>query len=211
MAKLMNCPFCGSSNVKCKYQCGAACVMCDNCDACGPIFRIPNNQRKQRKMAMEGWNCRKDHLASNSLHANSCSCQVVANVSDTINHLPPGSPAPWFAPMQEHWHSCFWAFQHMGEHFSWILYGWIMYSFLCLSRVCSTRELNQALGTFQHLNCWSHSGFLFLSCDNQERLSLENGSFSNTSPLVGGRYITGINVWRQTASIVLLWFGILLV
>jgi hypothetical protein len=47
----------------------------------------------------------------------------------------------------------------------------------------------------------SHSGFLFLSQANHARLSEENGSFSKTSPLFGGRYITGIVTCRQADSI----------
>jgi Lar family restriction alleviation protein len=94
MNELLNCPFCGSNNVRYRYQCGARFVTCDACEAYGPMVRGEGRQPDHKEIAISKWNSRASHLTSNSLHANSCSCQEVANVSDTTNHLPSGSPAP---------------------------------------------------------------------------------------------------------------------
>lgn len=52
-----------------------------------------------------------------SRQAKCCSPQRVAKVSDTSNQLP-SLPTPWFAPMQEHWHSWPVALRQAGAHFS---------------------------------------------------------------------------------------------
>ena len=94
MSKLLNCPFCDSRNVKWKNTCGAHYVICEDCESYGPMIRNAESNKKQKEKAIAKWNTRYDHFATKSLHANSCSCHVVANVSDTTNHLAPGSPAP---------------------------------------------------------------------------------------------------------------------
>ena len=94
MSNLLNCPFCNSGDVKTANTCGAIYVTCKSCESYGPMVRGTGGVKERIKAAEEKWNVRESHLASSNLHANSCSCHVVAKVSDTTNHLPLGSPAP---------------------------------------------------------------------------------------------------------------------
>ncbi len=94
MSTLLNCPFCGSSNVKYQYTCGAGYVTCENCESYGAMIRSKKNDAKRMQKAIEKWNTRNDYFDSSNLQANVCSRHVVAKVSDTINQFPSGFPAP---------------------------------------------------------------------------------------------------------------------
>ena len=58
MITLLNCPFCGSNNVKYQYTCGAGYVTCENCESYGAMIRSEENDVKRMQKAIEKWNTR---------------------------------------------------------------------------------------------------------------------------------------------------------
>lgn len=55
---LLPCPFCGGEHVESKHTCGASYVICQDCNACGPVHWTNSETRKKIKKARRSWNRR---------------------------------------------------------------------------------------------------------------------------------------------------------